>query len=102
MIRECFPTSVLLGSIERPVEPQVVLDDDVDDNDYYNDDDDMINMVVMKDWSQFVSMITEINDNIQATCSPVSVESDTAISACICTTDFCRFHHIVLTTGFVI
>ena len=25
MIRECFPTSVLLGSIERPVEPQVVV-----------------------------------------------------------------------------
>ena len=23
VIRECFPTSVLLGSIERPVEPQV-------------------------------------------------------------------------------
>ena len=66
MIRECFPTSVLLGSIERPVEPQVVLDDDVDDNDYYNDDDNMINMdmVVMKDLSQFVSMVTEINDMI--------------------------------------
>ena len=64
MIRECFPTSVLLGSIERPVEPQVVLDDNVDDNDYYNDDNDMINMVVMKDWSQFVSMVTEINDMI--------------------------------------
>ena len=31
MIRECFPTSVLLGSIERPVEPQVDLDDDGDD-----------------------------------------------------------------------
>ena len=28
--------------------------------------------------------------NIQATCSPVSVESDT-IKACICTTDFCRW-----------
>ena len=25
VIRECFPTSVLLGSIERPVEPQVVV-----------------------------------------------------------------------------
>ena len=31
MIRECFPTSVLLGSIERPVEPQVDRDDDGDD-----------------------------------------------------------------------
>ena len=31
VIRECFPTSVLLGSIERPVEPQV----DPDDNDDY-------------------------------------------------------------------
>ena len=31
VIRECFPTSVLLGSIERPVEPQVDrVDDDVD------------------------------------------------------------------------
>ena len=25
VIRECFPPSVLLGSIERPVEPQVVV-----------------------------------------------------------------------------
>ena len=36
VIRECFPTSVLLGSIERPVEPQV----DQHDPDYIADDED--------------------------------------------------------------
>ena len=39
VIRECFPTSVLLGSIERPVEPQVDRDDR-DDNGEDDVDDD--------------------------------------------------------------
>ena len=59
---------VLLGSFERPVEPHV-------DHDNNDDDDDDEN---------------HQHCNIQATCSPVSVESDT-IKACICTTDFCRW-----------
>ena len=39
VIRECFPTSVLLGSIERPVEPQVDRDDRDDNGDDDVDDD---------------------------------------------------------------
>ena len=62
-------TSVLVGGIERPVD----LDDD-DKNNGYN---------------QHYQL-----DDIQATCSPVSVESDT-IKACICTTDFCRWKNTI-------
>ena len=47
MIRECYPESVLLGSVEHPVE------------------------------------ITE-------TCSPITVETDGTIAACICREDFCN------------
>ena len=47
VIRECYPESVLLGSVEHPVE------------------------------------ITE-------TCSPITVETDGTIAACICREDFCN------------
>ena len=81
VIRECFPTSVLLGSIERPVEPQVTM---------------VITMMLV------IMTNHGSNCNVQATCSPVSVESDT-IKACICTTDFCRwqkFNAFVSLDGF--
>lgn len=47
MIRECYPESVLLGSVDHPVE-------------------------------------------ISQTCSPVTVETDGTIAACICREDFCN------------
>ena len=47
MIRECYPESVLLGSVDHPVE-------------------------------------------ISQTCSPVTVETDATIAACICREDFCN------------